>query len=150
MGLASLTWYPDPVRFGYKGTMYEIAYDMAYNLQAMRKPVIWSTLVLGTFSAVECLTESLRDPERESTYVNAFAGGAAAGAVMGTMTKRFDIMSVTALSLGILMGMIEYNGQRTHDPEIMEKKLSMRITFEEEESSELQALKEKYPKYKHL
>ena len=92
----------------------------------------------------------MRDPKKESTYVNAMAGGAASGALMGSMTKRFDIMAVTALGMGLLMGLVEFNGphyivDQDHYSEIN----SIRLALTEEESDTLKALKEKYPEFKH-
>jgi len=144
-------WYPDPVRFAHKGTVVEVAHDFGYVMRSFKMPVLWCTLVLGTFSGVECLVENLRDPKKESTYVNAMAGGAAAGALMGSMTKRFDIMAVTAFGMSILMGMAELNGQRlVMDPPHHLRKEDIRISLTEEESDTLKALKEKYPEFKHL
>jgi len=144
-------WYPDPVRYGYKGTVMPFAQDIGYILRGLRMPIGWSTVVLGTFSGVECLFESLRDPQKESTYVNAMAGGAAAGAVMGLMTKRLDIVSVSALATGLFMGMVEYNGQTTvSDPEHKRFRDSVRMSLKEEETETLKELKKKYPEYKHL
>ena len=145
-----LTWYPDPIRVSHKGVIIPVAHDLAYVLRGLKMPVMWATLTLGTFSGVECLVEQMRDPKKESTYVNAMAGGAASGALMGSMTKRFDIMAVTALGMGLLMGLVEFNGphyivDQDHYSEIN----SIRLALTEEESDTLKALKEKYPEFKH-
>ena len=146
LGMGVLTWYPDPIRVSHKGVIIPVAHDIAYVLRGLKMPVMWATLTLGTFSGVECLVEQMRDPKKESTYVNAMAGGAASGALMGSMTKRFDIMAVTAL----FMGLVEFNGphyivDRDHYSEIN----SIRLALTEEESDTLKALKEKYPEFKH-
>ena len=150
MGFAGLSWYPDPVRVSHKGVVVQVAQDIPYVLRGLKMPFGWATLTLGTFTGVECLVESMRDPNKESTYVNAMAGGAACGAVMGSMFKRFDIMATTALAMSVLMGMADFNGQRyVVDPSAHEKTELMRISLTEEESETLKALKEKYPEFKH-
>lgn len=151
MGAIGVMWYPDPIRFGHKGTVVPVVQDIAYVLRGLKMPVTWGTLVLGTFTGVECLVENMRDPKKESTYVNAMAGGAAAGAMMGAMTKRLDIVSVTAFGMSLLMGMVDYNGQRlAMDPAHQLRKEDIRISLTEEETDTLKELKEKYPEFKHL
>ena len=150
MGFVGLTWYPDPVRVSHKGVVIPVAHDIPYILRALKKPFGWATMSLATFTGVECLVESMRDPNKESTYINAMAGGAACGALMGSMSKRFDIMASTALGMSLLMGMADFNGQRISiDPAAFEKTECMRLSLTEEESDTLKALKEKYPEFKH-
>jgi len=151
MGCVGLMWYPDPIRVGHKGFVQDFALDMAYVLRGLKMPFMWGTVVLGTFSGVECLVENMRDPKKESTYVNAMAGGAAAGALMGVMTKRFDIMATTALGMSLIMGMAEVNDQRIAiDKDHERTKEFPREGLVEEESDTLKALKEKYPQFKNL
>jgi hypothetical protein len=146
-----LAWYPDPYRFDVKGTVSPYALNVSYVLRGLRAPVMWASVVCGTFSMTECLMEQLRDEGKASTYVNASVAGAATGLVMGSMSKRIDIMATSALSMGVLMGMVEYNGQTTiSDPEHANIKWNSMAPFIETESSTVKELKQKYPEFKDL
>lgn len=146
-----LAWYPDPYRFDVKGTVTPFALNMRYVLGGLKGPVMWGTVVCATFSMTECLMEQMRDTEKESTYVNATVAGAATGLVMGSMTKRIDIMASSTLMIGMIMGMVEYNGQRTvSNPEHAKVKWTGFADSVEKESTIVQGLKEKYPEFKHV
>jgi hypothetical protein len=94
--------------------------------------------------------EQLRDETKSSTYVNSAVAGAAAGAVIGSMKKRIDIMASTALCLGILMGMVEFNGQKPNAvSEHSAIKWNTILPATHEETRILQDLKKKYPEYKN-
>jgi hypothetical protein len=151
IGSGILSWYPDPYRFDVKGTVVPFATNLSYILRGLKAPVMWATVVCGTFSMTECLMEQVRDEGKESTYVNASVAGAVAGMVVGSMSRRIDVTATTSLLTGILMGMVEYNGQQTvSNPEHADKKWNTLIPAAETESSTVQQLKEKYPEYKHL
>lgn len=150
-GSAFLAWYPDPYRFDVKGTVVPFALNLRYVLRGLKAPVVWASVVCGTFSMTECMMEQMRDEGKESTYVNATVAGAATGLVMGSMSKRIDIMATSALTMGILMGMVEYNGQTTiSDPEHAKIKWNGWIPRIEKESTTVQELKQKYPEFKDL
>ena len=110
------------------------------------RPAIWMSAVGATFAFSECVMEAMRN--KKDAY-NASFGGMAAGLVLGSITRRFDVMTSTALGLGLVMGVFdmmgpEANWNRAHgkdDP----KKVFMPVEFEE--SDELKGLKEKYPKF---
>lgn len=141
MGYAKLAWYPDPYRYSYKGTEHAYATDFRYVLRNLPGPVIFASLTCATFTGVECMVENLRDEAKESTWVNAMAGGAAAGLVMGSLSKRFDIMSTTALGTGLLMAMVEYNSHY---------KATEQGLVAVNRGPSVAELKERYPKFKHL
>lgn len=146
-----LAWYPDPYRFGHKGTVVPKAQNVQYLLRGLKGPMMWTTAVCGVFSLTECLVEQLRDETKQSTHWNAAIAGAASGLVMGSLTRRLDIMATSALGMGILMGCVEFNGQTyVSDLEYAEYKWNGRAPLQQVESDELKALKEKYPEYKHL
>lgn len=148
-GFAMMAWYPDPYRFDVKGTVVRKVMDLRYITSNLKAPVLWSALACGTFSGVECVFEQLRDESKDNTAINAAAGGAAAGIVIGAFTKRFDIMALTAFSLGGLMGLIEQNGSK-----VQQNKLdsNARVTGSvgNTESKTVEELKQKYPEYKDL
>ena len=150
IGGAKVAWYPDPLEFDYKNTVRARSLSLRYALRTLRAPVALATFVAGTYTGVECLVEQLRDETKSSTYVNSAVAGAAAGVVMASVTKRFDVMATTALSLGMLMGMVEYNGQTQN----AEKEYTAAKWGKEppkvEETSTVEDLKKKYPEYKHL
>jgi hypothetical protein len=150
MGLARLAWYPDPYYFGHKDLVVDRVMDLKYNLNHLKRPVGLAVITLGIYSTVECIMESLRDEQRESTYVNAGVAGFATGMFMGSLTKRVDIMATTGLGLGFLMAMVEFNGPRMQfDTERTDAKSSIGPQLYEE-SDKLKRLKEQYPEYKDL
>ena len=109
IGYAKLAWYPDPYRYSYKGVEKFYPLDFRYVMRNLRSPVIFASLACATYSGVECTVENMRDESKANTWVNSMAGGAAAGLVLGSMSKRLDVMSVSALGVGLLMAMVEYN-----------------------------------------
>jgi hypothetical protein len=144
-------WYPDPYRFDHKGVVVPFKTDLMYVIRGCKAPVMWGALVCATFSLTECIVESMRDEEKKSTWVNAGVAGAVTGALMGSMSKRIDIMSVSALGFGIFMSMVEYNGQtfQLKDYHIQQNWIPS-IPPGEKESDEVKALKAKYPDFKDL
>lgn len=95
--------------------------------------------------------EQIRDESKSATYVNAATAGAVAGAMIGSMSKRLDVMSATAFALGIAMGMVDFNGSKTvTDLEHAKVMWEHTLPAKHVESGEVAALKEKYPEYKQL
>ena len=140
-GYGRLAWYPDPYRYSHKGTEVFYPLDFRYVLRNLRMPVIFGALTCGVYAGVECTVENMRDEAKSSTWVNAMAGGAAAGVVMGSLSKRMDIMASSALGLGLFMAMIEYNShfiaaQQGSVPDNMGPSVA--------------ELQERYPKFKNL
>jgi hypothetical protein len=124
---------------------------MPYVIAGLRSPVLWASMICGTFSGVECIMEQMRDESRSSTWVNSATAGAVAGAMIGGMSKRLDIMSSTALGLGILIGMVEYNGSTTvSDLDHAKEKWEHSRPVTHVESNSLEELKVKYPEFKQL
>jgi hypothetical protein len=142
-------WYPDPYRFDFKGVKTDANLGVRYVARHLKAPVLWSTLVCSVFTGVECVMEGLRDEDHQSTYINSAVAGAAAGLVMGSMTKRMDIMATSALGVGLLMGMAEGNGQRL----VVDKghsAIKWNAALVKENETTVNDLKEKYPEFKHL
>lgn len=151
IGAGKLAWYPDPYRFDVKNTIKSKALDLKYIFRNMTAPVLWGTLACGVYGGVECVMEGMRDEAHDKTYVNSAVAGAATGLVIGSMTRRYDIMATTALCVGGLMGMVEYNGQKTAgDKPHAEVKWNGLLPEFDKESDSLKALKEKYPEFKGL
>jgi hypothetical protein len=150
MGFAQLAWYPDPYYFSHKGTVIERAMDFKYNWNHLKRPVGLAVVTCGIYSTVECIVESLRDEQKESTYVNAGVAGFAAGMFMGSLTKRVDIMATTGLGTGLLMAMAEFNGPRMQFETIRSDAKATIGSPVHTESDVIKGLKEKYPEYKDL
>ena len=141
IGYAKLAWYPDPYRYSHKGTEVFYPLDFRYVLRNLRSPVIFASLTCATYSGVECTIENMRDESKSSTWVNSMAGGAAAGMVLGSMSKRFDVMSTSALGVGLLMAMVEYNSHFI---------AAEGGTISSNPGPSVAELKEKYPKFKEI
>ena len=141
IGYAKLAWYPDPYRYSHKGTEVFYPLDFRYVLRNLRSPVIFASLTCATYSGVECTIENMRDESKSSTWVNSMAGGAAAGMVLGSMSKRFDVMSTSALGVGLLMAMVEYNSHFI---------AAEGGTISDNRGPSVAELKERYPKFKEI
>lgn len=147
-----LAWYPDPYRYDVKNTRVPFSWDVKYVLRTMRGPVVLGSVVCGTYAMTECLVEQVRDPAKESTWVNTFWGGAASGLIMGSVTKRFDIMTVSALGTGIVMGLLEFSlqfGEEWFRPHSGLKNADW-WRPSTPESASLKQLKDRYPEFKDL
>ena len=145
-----LSWYPDPYRYDVKNTRVPFSLNAAHMIRNMKGPVVWGGLVCGVYGLTECIFEQMRDSAKESTWVNSSLAGAAAGLVMGGMTKRFDIMATSALGVGILMGMVEFNGQGGNG---QSAKRELGVDWwlpTTAESASCKELKEQYPEFKNL
>ena len=159
VGTGMVAWYPDPYRYDIKNTVVPKALDLRYVLRGLRTPTLWGGLACATFSLAECVMESVRsDAAHESTYVNAAFGGAAAGIVMGSLTRRFDIMAATALGTGLVMGMMEFNGHFVAQ-KAANRPANPLAKIQAEQTSEpptgpspgtVAGLKQVYPEYKNL
>jgi Tim17/Tim22/Tim23/Pmp24 family len=150
-GYSYLMWYPDPYRFEHKGVVVPFKSDVMYVLRGMKAPVMWGALGCATFSVTECLVESMRDEEKKSTWVNAGVAGAVTGALLGTMSKRFDVMASSALGVGMIMSMVEFNGQTFQNKSYhIQQNWIPSIPAGEKESDEVKGLKSKYPEFKDL
>jgi hypothetical protein len=146
-----MMWYPDPYRFDHKGTVVPFKTDLMYVIRGCKAPVMWGALVCATFSLTECVVESMRDEEKKSTWVNAGVAGAVTGALMGSMSKRIDMMALSALGVGMLMSMVEYNGQTFQSNAYhIQQNWIPSIPPGEKESDEVKELKAKYPDFKDL
>jgi len=151
LGAGRLSWYPDPYRFDMKNTRVAKNLGMTYVIRNLQPTVLYSAIVCGVYTAVDCFFENLRDENKQSTYVNSTLAGMAAGMVMGTLTRRLDIMATSALGVGLVSGVMEFNGQ-THyaDAKHAQTKWWEILPPQSKETDELKDLKEKYPEFKHL
>jgi len=148
--LVAVPWQPDPVEHLPKGAI-KFRDNWKFFRGGFVRPMALFSVIGMTFSGVECLMEGVRDPESKSRHWNTAAGGFASGMVMGATTKRLDIALVAGAATGIFMGCVAYNGMSyTSDPYQMAMKVGGKWPVQYRESSELAALKEKYPDYKDL
>lgn len=117
----------------------------------MLRPAVAFSAVGLTYAGVESFLEEVKGTHQKDPWNSAFAG-AAAGLVMGGFfTRRFDIASMTAVSVGLLMGMVEVNGPNVICDPVSQaaKKFPASIPAKFEETEDLSDLKEKYPAYKN-
>jgi len=146
-GAACLAWYPDPIVTVRGRDVVEFT-SIRTAARSVMRPALWFALVGSTFSAVDCFAETARN--KKDSW-NAVLGGMATGLVMGSVTKRVDYMTVTSLAMGLVMGAVDYSGPHTTaKPMEVKKKMHDVMPETHAESEDLAALKEKYPKYKHL
>lgn len=144
-----MAWYPDPVHYDIKNTVVARNIGLKTAMRTMRGPILWSSLVCGAFSGMECIMEQLRDETHASTWVNSTVAGGVAGMVLGSMSKRVDVMAATALGVGMLTGMIDFNGSRFASTP--KRTTGMEgAAMREQEQLAVDALKEKYPEFKDL
>jgi Tim17/Tim22/Tim23/Pmp24 family len=146
VGAMQEAWYPDPYEVDSRGRWREVKLGLGHLIRSSRKPFILGTIICSTYSGVECLLEQLRDPHKESTYVNAGIAGAVSGVMMGSLTKRFDIMACSALGGAIVMGVSEFNA---HYNALVARGESPVEKVPVSKTSE-KSLKELYPEYKNL
>ena len=150
-GCFRLAWYPDPMTYQHKNVITPLNQNLKYILQGLRGPVAWMSIACGVFTLTECVVEQLRDPEKESTWVNAWWGGMATGTVAGIMTGNIKNCVPAALGFGLIMTMAEVNGPRlAYDQEQYDRKLNRVGGLITEDSEVVKNLKKKYPEYKHL
>jgi hypothetical protein len=117
----------------------------------MLRPAVAFSAVGLTFAGVESFLEEVKGSHHKDPWNAAYAG-AAAGLVMGGFfTRRVDLASMTALGVGLLMGMVEMNGSNMICDPVGQKakKHPTTIAVKFEESPELSGLKDKYPRYKN-
>ncbi|CAB9520591.1 expressed unknown protein [Seminavis robusta] len=148
--LVSVPWQPDPVEYFPKGVI-KMRDNWAFFRSGFARPMAAFSTVAMTYAGVECMMESLRDPEQTSPHWNSAGGGFAAGMVMGAMTKSFPVALVAGFVNGAFMGGLSFNGLHyISNPHQMAMKVGGKWPTQFRESKELAALKEKYPEYKDL
>jgi hypothetical protein len=116
----------------------------------MLRPAVYFSAIGITFAAVESFLEEMTDHPKDPK--NTAAAGFAAGIVMGGwFTRRFDIASMTGLGVGLVMAALEVNGPKMiSDPDTEKARNNPeKVTIKFEETEDLAALKEKYPRYKN-
>jgi Tim17/Tim22/Tim23/Pmp24 family len=148
--LVAVPWQPDPVDHFPKGVV-RFRDNWKFFRSGFARPMAAFASVGMAYAGVECLMESVRDPEGTSKHWNAAAGGFAAGMVMGAMTKRIDVSLVAGLGSSMLMGGVQFSGLHyVSNPYAMAMKVGGKWPTQWKESPELAALKEKYPEWKDL
>ena len=110
---------------------------MLENVKTLETPVLESFL------------EEVKGSHHKDPWNSTFAGAAAGMVLGGFFTRRFDVASMTALGVGIVMGMVEVNGPNVVcDPDAQgAKKFPSSFSSSFQESEDLSDLKEKYPAY---
>lgn len=153
VGTALLAWYPDPYRFGAKNTVQDKVQNLRYIVRNLRGPTMWGAVACGTFSLAECVMESMRDEANESTWVNSAFGGAAAGVVLGTMSRRVDIMAAAGLGGALMMGIFEFNAQHSAGTKTRIEQLQDLAdgkNAKKDGPGSVAGLKAQYPEYRNL
>lgn len=117
-----------------------------YQYRGLVRPAFWFAAVGTSYAAAECLAEEVRN-KRDS--LNAGFGGLVAGAVMGSIFRRFDLMAASAIGCGILMFGTDLSTSNTEADKVeLYHKIYDTLPEKHEESAALKALKEKYQKFK--
>lgn len=117
----------------------------------MLRPTVAFTAVGVTYAGVESFLEEIKGSHHKDPWNSTFAGAAAGLVLGGFITRRFDIASMTALGVGVVMGMVEVNGPNVLcDPVGQEaKKFPSSLSAKFKESDNLSDLKAKYPSYEN-
>jgi len=112
--------------------------------------VAFSTVGL-TFAGVESFMEEIKGSHHKDPWNSAVAGAAAGMLMGGFFTRRFDIASMTALGVGMLMGLVELNGSQLlcDTPGQTARKFPSTLSSNFQETEDLAGLKSKYPAYQN-
>lgn len=155
-----LAWYPDPVKNPEmnkavinpalaKMTAIKTGTQASALLRVMARSCFWLSSTTMSFAAAECTAEAVRGT---SDSWNSVIGGFAGGAVLGAVSKRFDIMFSAAVGTSIIMGCLDFSGPHTVHPNTKDElanRIHGHLPVKHKESNELAALKEKYPEFKN-
>ena len=142
-----LAWYPDPIADA-KGSVK--GHSLKGIMRTIARPTFWMSAAATAFAAAECTAEAARG--KKDSW-NASIGGLAAGAVLGATTKRFDMMTSSALGMGLFMFALDMTGPSTvHESgrEELHYRRNGTLPEKHQESEALSALKTKYPKHANL
>jgi len=114
--------------------------------RGLGRPTFWFALVGASFTAAECLAEAARN---KKDSLNAGFGGVVAGAVMGSIFRRADLVAASAIGCGILMFGTDLSFSSLEaDKAEQYHKIYGTLPEKHEESAALKALKEKYQQFK--
>jgi hypothetical protein len=157
-GACQLGWYPDAVTStAAAGKSSQARFlgssDSRAILRSLGRPAFWMASAGAAFASVECLAESFIGDGHTHTPVHSAYGGFAAGAVLGSMTKRMDIMTTAGMAMGLLMYALDYSGPDTvwaGNKKELDNRMYGVLPMQHKESEALSALKEKYPQHKNL
>lgn len=148
--LIAVPWQPDPVDHFPKGVT-KFRDNWKFFRSGFARPMAAFSAVGAAFSGVECLFESMRDPEGKAKHWNSAAGGFAAGVVMGSWFRRVDYALVAGGFNAMLMGSVSFSQMHyANDRHQAAMKVGGKWPKQYVESKELTALKEKYPEFKDL
>jgi hypothetical protein len=146
-GACQIAWFPDPLPSA-KGITVVGRTAASAVAGSLLRPATYMSLAAASFCFVECMSESMRN--KKDSW-NSVLGGFAAGMVMGSVTKRFDIMTSMALGTGLVMGTTDFIGPSTVVFPVEKKERDFGVLPKTHvESEALAGLKEKYPKFKDL
>jgi len=149
-GACSLAWFPDPITSSKRFGGVSGKSDIRAVARSLARPSFWMASAAASFAAVECLAEKSRG--KQDSW-NAALGGMAAGAVLGSMSRRADIMTSSALGMGLFLFALDFSGpstiQESKQKELNEKMYGV-LPLQHKESDALSALKKTYPKFKNL
>lgn len=132
-----------------RGNIIEMVPTSVLMRRLLSPPILFST-VAATYTIMESNSESLR---QKADPWNAAVGGGFAGLLIGLLTKRMDKVMPAALGCSVVMATIDGFGlgMKFVEEAMAEKKASSVVNPKKhQESEELVALKEKYPKFKDL
>lgn len=143
-------YYPDKFAFSHKNTVAAgPSRGMEYLRHTMLRPAVAFSVVGVAYAGVESFLEEVKGSHQKDPWNSAFAGAAAGMVLGGFFTRRFDIASMTALGVGVVMGMVEVNGPNVLCDPVAQgvKKFPKSFSAKFDESEDLSDLKEKYPSY---
>ena len=146
-GAVQLAWFPDPIAFDKR---FAAKSDPRGVARALIRPSFWMSAAGLAFAAVECYAESARG---KADSWNSMLGGMAAGAVVGSITKRIDIVTSTSLAMGVFLFAVDYDGPLgglDENAEARKERMYGVLPSKHRESENLSSLKEKYPQFKDL
>lgn len=156
-GAMQAAWYPDPIqnpekRFRSANLVAREAElgktDLRALVRTMMRPAIYFASATTAYSVGLCTAESVRGKKDMWNYSWA---GLLSGAVIGSISKRFDITATAALGSALFMTCIEAAGNNMiYDQETHYNKMWGTKPKVYEESEEMKGLKEKYPKFNGL
>lgn len=149
VGASHAAWYPDPIETADKQfrTLKFAQTNFRGAARLIILPALFVGTAAGTYTVAECFAEKMRgvrDPK------NALIGGAAAGAFLGAYTRRANMVAASSIFIGLTLFAVKFSGPIFADREGQTRRMKSELPPQHIESDELMALKEKYPKFKHM
>lgn len=142
-------WYPQPIE---QNPIKKFSTSIAKTelprtwYRGLGRHTFWFALVGTSFTAAECLAEAVRT---KKDSLNSGFGGMVAGAVMGSVFRRADLVAASAIGCGVLMLSTDLSlSSLEADKAEQYHKIYDTLPEKYEDSAALKALKEKYQKFK--